>query len=306
MGAARLLAQAKVNLFLRVLARDVTGFHQVETLYCRLALGDDVTVRAPARDRSLDCDGEGISLERLAPVEDNLAWRAASAYRERAGWPSGFAIGIRKRIPVGAGLGGGSADAGAVLRGLNALNPRPVEPAVLMALAGSLGADVPFLTQDLSPLALGWGRGERLLALPPLPARRGWVFMPSVSVSTHDAYQWIDQDPQASPTVVLPSQALRTWPTVAEWAHNDFERPVASREPVIARLLNTLRSRGAASLLGTGAICLLSGSGSAVVALVGTPSADGTGPVSWRVDEPGLSIIETATAERVEPVVRID
>ncbi len=306
MGAVRVLAQAKVNLFLRVLARDVTGYHQVETLYCRLALGDDVTVRAPARDRSLDCDGDGVSLEQLGAVEDNLGWRAATVYRERTGWPSGFAIGIRKRIPVGAGLGGGSADAGAVLRGLNALNPRPVEPAALVALAGSLGADVPVLTQEVSPLALGWGHGDRLLALPPLPARRGWVFMPSVAVSTRDAYQWMDDDPRASPPIVMPSRDLLTWATVAAWAHNDFERTVAGHEAVIARLLNTLRSAGAASLLGPGAICLLSGSGAAVVALAGTPTPAGAGPVGWRVDDPAVSIIETATAERVEPVVRID
>ncbi len=81
---------------------------------------------------------------------------------EATGWPAGFAITIEKRIPVGAGLGGGSADAGAVLRAMNALAPHPVGEAELLRIAAPLGADVPFLT-GTAPLALAWGRGERML-----------------------------------------------------------------------------------------------------------------------------------------------
>src|SRR5687767_4738103 len=107
--AGRLVAQAKVNLALRILAREASGFHGLETLFCRLALGDVLTVRAREDGaRSLDSDVA------TGPVERNLAWRAAVAYQERTGWPRGFAIEIAKRVPVGGGLGGGSADAGAV------------------------------------------------------------------------------------------------------------------------------------------------------------------------------------------------
>ena len=155
---ARVEAQAKLNLFLRILAREESGYHQIETLFCRIALADTVKVRIAASGRSIDAVGARIPASGLGPPDQNLAWRAAVAYAEATGFPGGFEISIEKRIPVGGGLGGGSADAGAVLRALNVLNPRPVPGAELLRLAVSLGADVPFLTQDETPLALGWGR----------------------------------------------------------------------------------------------------------------------------------------------------
>ena len=145
-GTARVAAQAKVNLTLRVLEREASGYHQIETVFQRLALADVVTVRA-ADGRSLDTrwTGPGVAPD-LGSVERNLAWRAADAYARATGWPGGFAIEVEKSIPVGGGLGGGSADAAAVLRGLDALAPRPVGPAALVDIGSRLGADVAFLT----------------------------------------------------------------------------------------------------------------------------------------------------------------
>jgi 4-diphosphocytidyl-2-C-methyl-D-erythritol kinase len=122
---ARVAAQAKVNLRLRILAREASGYHQIETLFLRLALADDVVVRATSGARSLDAAGS-VDARQLGPVERNLAWRAASAYSEVTGWPAGFAIELTKHIPVGGGLGGGSANAGAVLRALDARAPTPI------------------------------------------------------------------------------------------------------------------------------------------------------------------------------------
>src|SRR5688572_20345937 len=102
MSVARLVAQCKVNLFLRVLAREESGYHQLETLFCRLALGDDVTVRTGVRGRTLDCRGPAMPAGGLGPVEENLAWKAARAFADTTGWDDGFAIEIEKRIPVGA------------------------------------------------------------------------------------------------------------------------------------------------------------------------------------------------------------
>ena len=153
--AARVAAQAKINLGLRVLARETSGYHGIETVFQRLALADDVRVRITDGPRTLDTRGADVG-----PTEKNLAWRAALAMHAATGWPAGFAITIEKRIPVGAGLGGGSADAGAVLRALNALAPHPVSELELMRIAAPLGADVPFLTGTAS-LAMAWGRGER-------------------------------------------------------------------------------------------------------------------------------------------------
>src|SRR5689334_6916409 len=184
---ARTVAQAKVNLFLRVLAREASGYHQLETLFCRLDLGDDVTIRTTTAGRSLDCAGAVMPPEGLGPTELNLAWRAAVAYHEATGWPNAWAIEIQKSIPVGGGLGGGSADAGAVLRCLNALAPTPIGSRELLALAAPLGADVSFLATD-APLALAWGRGERMLTLPALPPRSVALVRFPFGVATRDAY----------------------------------------------------------------------------------------------------------------------
>jgi 4-diphosphocytidyl-2-C-methyl-D-erythritol kinase len=290
---------------LRVLARESSGYHQIETLYCRIALGDTVRVTVTEDERSLQCIGE-VPAGDLGPVEDNLAWRAAAAYAERARWPGGFAIQIEKRIPVGAGLGGGSADAGAVLRALNMLSPVPLSARDLLAVAGSLGSDVPFLTQDVSALALAWGRGERLLVLDSLPERRCWLLSPGVAVSTRDAYEWLAQAPPSRSPSLFDVGSLTSWDRVGELAANDFEGPVSARIPLIAKLLATLRSAGAANLVGVGAITQLSGSGSTVFALAGRDPRDGTHRFGWRSDEPGAIVIETRTSERVEAVELID
>lgn len=134
--AAAVAAQAKVNLFLHILAREASGYHQLETLFCRLTLADDVVVRI-GRDWHIDCD-----TAQAGPPEENLAYRAARLYAAERGWPAGCTIEIAKRIPVGGGLGGGSADAGGVLRCLYALDPAAPPRDVLLEWAARLGADV--------------------------------------------------------------------------------------------------------------------------------------------------------------------
>src|SRR5215472_403307 len=188
---ARVAAQGKVNLLLRVLAREHSGYHSIETIFLRLSLADDVVVRvgATVSGRSLDCTGDALPEGGLGPTEKNLAYRAACAYRDETGWPGTFAIELTKQIPTGAGLGGGSADAGAVLRALDAMSPSPLGHR-LVELAPSLGADVAFMTID-SPMALAWGRGERLLPLPALLPRPIVLVMPAFAVSTTDAYGWL-------------------------------------------------------------------------------------------------------------------
>src|SRR3954466_10718210 len=160
----RTLAQAKINLSLRVLAREADGFHSIETVFLRIDLGDEVRVHIRELTRSLRC-----GVMRGEPEEKNLAYRAASLYASETRWPQGFEIVIKKRIPIGGGLGGGSADAAAVLRILNTISENPVSNEELHAIAFRLGSDVPFLVSDYS-MALGWGRGETLLGLPPLPS----------------------------------------------------------------------------------------------------------------------------------------
>jgi 4-diphosphocytidyl-2-C-methyl-D-erythritol kinase len=256
-GTARVVAQAKVNLVLRVLAREASGYHSIETVFLRLDLGDVVQVRATASGRSVDCAGPAMPVAGVGPAEKNLAYRAAVAYQEATGWPAGFAIEVDKRIPVGAGLGGGSADAGAVLRSLDALAPRPLGRH-LLEIAAPLGSDVPFMTLE-SPMALGWSRGERLHPVRPLEPRPVAVLKPSFSVATAEAYAWMaaDRGEYAPSGAAIHSDDLATWEAVSSIATNDFQAVVGSRHSVLLEMVDDLASRGAL-------VSVLAGSGSAV------------------------------------------
>jgi 4-diphosphocytidyl-2-C-methyl-D-erythritol kinase len=249
--AASVEAQAKVNLRLCVLAREASGYHQLESLFLRIELADSVRVATDTDARSLKCRGLDI------PAEQNLAYRAALAFTEAAGWPTGFHIEIEKRIPAGGGLGGGSADAGAVLRALNALAPRPLAADALNTVALRLGADVPFLAMD-APFALGFGRGERLLALPPLPAREVLLALPPFGVETKAAFGWYAEatagQAMRAPTP-LTLDDLDRWERLVPLAVNELEDVVVARHPEIGRCVESLRGAGAK-------IARMSGSGS--------------------------------------------
>jgi 4-diphosphocytidyl-2-C-methyl-D-erythritol kinase len=293
--AGRLTAQAKVNLALRVLARETSGYHQIETLFARLELGDELTVRVTSGARSLDCAGPALPAEGLGPVERNLAWRAAERFAAAAGWPAGFAIEIDKRIPVGGGLGGGSADAGAVLRILAALAPRSPGRGGLLELAAGLGADVPFLTSE-APLALGWGRGERMLALPALPARDVAIVVPPFGVPTAEAYRWVadSRGEERVAAVLLAADALHSWAAVTDLSANDFEEPVGARHPEIPAMIAALARRGAR-------IARLSGSGSTVFGVFDAPPDAATLAAAT-----GRPTLLTRTAVRVVEVQRTE
>ncbi|MHB1263620.1 MAG: 4-(cytidine 5'-diphospho)-2-C-methyl-D-erythritol kinase [Gemmatimonadaceae bacterium] len=257
----QLQAAAKVNLRLRVLEREPSGYHQLETIFLRIALADVVRVRALPAGRSLDCGGPALPASGLGPVEQNLAWRAAAAYADASGWPGGFALEIEKHIPVGGGLGGGSADAGAVLRALESIAPRPLGEAGLASLAASLGSDVRFLTSGMA-CAIGRGRGERLEPLPAPPTRPLVLVIPPFAVNTAEAYGWVAAARAAGELPLhadapLDARALGTWDALARAAANDFEPLVAARHPEIATAARALRDAGAT-------VALMSGSGSTV------------------------------------------
>ena len=291
---ARTRAQAKVNLFLRVLAREASGYHQLETLFCRLDLGDDVVVRTNVRGRSLNCTGDVVPEGGLGPVERNLAWRAAVAYADVTGWPNDWSIEVVKHVPVGGGLGGGSADAGAVLRCLNALAPSPLADPALLDLASPLGADVPFLCLN-APLALAWGRGERMLALPCLPSRRVTLACFPFGVPTPDAYRWLDESRSSVPAQgsMLDIPQLTTWASVATAAHNDFEAVVAPRFGAIGSTLASWRALLDRSREAS-AFASLAGSGSSVFAV-----ADHDLPAPELAGATAVRTVATRTATRV-------
>jgi 4-diphosphocytidyl-2-C-methyl-D-erythritol kinase len=295
---ARVQAQAKINLFLRILSREPSGYHQLETLFQRISLTDVVTVRLDVAARSLDCagpttgpDGGPTPAPHLGPTEKNLAWRAAVAFCDVARWQVPFAIEIEKHIPVGGGLGGGSADGAAVLRALNALAPQPLGQDALNAIAFTLGADVPFLTTEMA-LALGTGRGEQLIPFAPLSARPLRLVLPGFGVASKDAFGWhADDRAGRAPTPIphVPLIGALNWDMVAALAGNDLEGPVFTRHPELPGMLRTLAQSGAT-------LARMTGSGSTLFAVYDAPPTD---PPTFG---DGVRVVDATTVQRVPPV----
>ena len=249
--AASVRAPAKLNLDLRILGRRSDGYHELRTLFQSIALHD--TLKFTRRPGRLTVRSRNSAV----PRDDmNLVWDAARMLWDslgRPGDPQGLAVAITKRIPMAAGLGGGSSDAASALRALCAL--WDVSPSVprLQELGASLGADVPyFLTGGLS---LGTGRGVRVRRLVDLD--RYWVVLaiPSFGVATASAYAWFDRAGLGS-MVRLP----RGWRGRLSGLCNELQPPVVARYPDIGVMVERLRATGA-TLAG------MTGSGSSVFAL---------------------------------------
>lgn len=265
---ARVLAQAKINVFLHVGPISDGRFHVLATWFQRIDLADVVTVRVHDHaEESLRITGPALPAGGLGPDAENLAMRAAVAFRDRSGgWPRGFSIEIEKHIPVGGGLGGGSADAGAVLRALNALAPVPLSRDFYDWTALGLGSDVPFLASGMVR-ALGLGRGEQLTEYPvPSPASAVVLVIPPFGIATADAYRWLDESGTrqflSAVPVFPPDQDI--WKRFAGLG-NDFEPVVEARHPFIGVARRRLEECGAS-------LARMSGSGSTVFGVFpGTP-----------------------------------
>lgn len=290
----RVEAPAKVNLRLRVLAREASGFHSLESLFCSISLADTVEVRAGEPGIRLEVSG-GVE---TGPPERNLVVRAAERFHAALGTPPALDVALAKRIPSAAGLGGGSSDAAATLRALNALHGEPFGRAELLAMAAELGSDVPFFLCG-SALALGWGRGERLLALPALPPRPVLVAHPGVAMPTGDAFRRIAErrggawEPEA---FAFGLELLGGWPGVSALAANDFEAPALEVIPALAAAREAMLAPGAL-------VCLLAGSGAAMFAVY--PSTDERDDAARRVGALGMAAW-TARTLAEEPPVRVD
>lgn len=302
----RAYAHAKINLLLRILGRDIDGYHGIETLFQALELADTVDIELADNERTLHCDGPAMPAAGLGASADNLATRAAVAYCTATKWDTGWRIDIEKHIPVGGGLGGGSADAAAVLRALEHLSPAPLGSAALVELAGTLGADVAFCTSGAS-LAWAWGRGHRLLSFPSLPQMDVVLVTFDEGVPTGRAYAAFstlrdsarDSATQTSaaavgnpvaPALIYPLDAFGSWSSIVGLASNDFERVVPSMHDGVARWLPVLR-QGASRLVaeGTPAIGQLSGSGATCFLL----TAPGKAPRLSEME--GMRVVQTRT-----------
>src|SRR5713226_4241028 len=235
----RIAAYAKINLFLRILAREATGFHQIETAFALLELADELHVRRTDSGVTLEVNGPD-----LGPADENLAVRAARAVLDATGNRFGVAITLTKRIPVRAGLGGGSSDGAAALHAVNALAGNAVPRHELLHFATRLGADVAFFASG-APAALAWGRGERLFRLPAPPAAPALVALalPPIAVATPDAYGWWDEmhlEPAPRGPLLLDADAFTGWGNIGRLGGNDFEIPVFGKHPPLRALYERL------------------------------------------------------------------
>jgi 4-diphosphocytidyl-2-C-methyl-D-erythritol kinase len=250
-------APAKINVILRILARRSDGFHNLWSIMQTVALEDEVQIRlrADRQDIQLRCDAT-----RLAADQSNLVYRAAAAVLARAQQSIGLDIELRKRIPMGAGLGGGSSDAAATIIGLNRLLRLEWSPTQMADVGLSLGSDVPFFL--FAPSAFVAGRGETVR---PVVVEGGrWVVLvnPGFGVNT----KWAYQELAATRTAVTPlslvqreldRQSRVSWAQLIAAAENDFEAPVFAAQGKLREIKRSLQAQGAE-------IALLSGSGATV------------------------------------------
>jgi 4-diphosphocytidyl-2-C-methyl-D-erythritol kinase len=249
MNSFTLNAPAKLNLTLRVLGKREDGFHEIDTLMVKLpGLADELEFRE-APEFSFACDDPSVPSD-----EGNLVVKAARAYESAAGIDCNCAISLKKRIPHGAGLGGGSSDAAATLLGLNRLHDFKLDVPALHEIAASLGSDIPFfLTEGASRCT---GRGEKTEPVPPPPALRVLLLKPSFSVPTPDAYRrW--NTSREIPRITYAAQETDEISFV-----NDLERPVFEKHRFLAELKQWLLERRETRA------ALMSGSGSTVFAVL--------------------------------------
>jgi len=259
MRTVQSLAPAKINVYLRIVGRRPDGYHLLDSLMVPISLYDDIHITVARGAQRAASPGAALVVRCDDPTvpgdETNLAYKAAALICQEAGLQARIDIHLRKRIPAGAGLGGGSSNAATVLKSLNALLALEWTEARLCQLGARLGADVPFFIL-CRPARIG-GIGDIVTTVPPLPARSVVLVVPPFGVSTPWAYRRFDELLPADPASAQPWQFTPgQWPP-REWLINDLEGAVLPAYPPIAALKEGLLRLGAEGVL-------MSGSGSSV------------------------------------------
>jgi 4-diphosphocytidyl-2-C-methyl-D-erythritol kinase len=253
----------KVNLLLNILSRRPDGFHELESVMQPVHLHDHLTFARAASGVQFTCSDPTLPTDAR-----NLVHRAATAFLQKADLRDGVQIHLEKKIPIAAGLGGGSGNAATTLIGLNELLARPLAAPQLQEIAASLGSDVPFFLE--AKPALATGRGESIEPLEPFPALEGAAFLlihPGFGIPTAWAYQQLARFPGALPGRRGRAQELierlrsADLPAAGAAFYNSLEAPAFEKFPLLALFQEFLRARGAPAVL-------MSGSGSTTFALV--------------------------------------
>src|SRR5712692_965126 len=259
MPEVRIPAFAKINLRLDILGKRADGFHELRTIFQTISLHDELRLRA-SRSGGVTLTIEGNQPLSAEPVEKNLVYRAVDALRRELKIRGGVELQLKKTIPAGRGLGGGSSDAAAALLGYLRLTKKKLAAARLMEIAASLGADVPFFL--LGGRALGVNKGDEIYPLPDIAKLHILVVSPrDIHVPTPDAYRWLKARPfeltKSGVTSKLFEFCALCWSAQGSCLSNDFEGPVFRRHRRLDQIKRELLQRGAAE-------ASLAGSGSAV------------------------------------------
>jgi 4-diphosphocytidyl-2-C-methyl-D-erythritol kinase len=298
MREVRIPAFAKINLRLDILGKRQDDFHELRTILQTVSLHDEIKLRVSPRP--------GISLQTVGnpalatePVQKNLVYRAVEALRRELKIRQGVEIALRKMIPAGRGLGGGSSDAAAALLGYLRLTEKKFATARLVEIAASLGADVPFFL--FGGRALGIGKGDEIYPLPDIQKQFLLVVSPEkIHVPTPDAYRWLRARRLG---LTKPRENHKLWKFCAQcWSaqgsglSNDFERPVFQRHPRLDQIKRILLQRGAAE-------ASLAGSGSAVFGVFPSPAMARRAAVGFPHDQ--TFFCESLSRERYARLMRI-
>lgn len=252
----------KVNLLLNILGQRADGFHELETIFHPVNVCDQLTFETRGNSVELSCN------EPTLPTDaKNLVHRAAAAFLTSAKISDGVRIHLEKKIPLAAGLGGGSGNAATTLLALNELFGQPLTEATLGELAATLGSDVNFFLQDKPALAVG--RGEQVQSLEFFPALRGKAFLlihPGFGISTAWAYLNLARFPGAlngragRAKELISKLQTDDWSAAAGGFYNSLEAPALEKFPILALFQEFLRAHGALA-------ALMSGSGSTTFAI---------------------------------------
>jgi len=283
MSEVRIPALAKVNLRLEVLGKRPDGFHELRTIFQSISLKDELRLRS-TRKSGIELRVRGNASLSNEPVEKNLVYRAVDALRQEFRQRDGIAIELRKAIPAGRGLGGGSSDAASALIGYLRLAKKQLPRERLFELAATLGADVPFFLEG--GRALGIGKGDEIYPLPDIRKLHLLVVSPSaIHVPTPDAYRWLDA-PKLNTAQLTNSEGnpklhrfcALSWSLQGSPLLNDFEDAVFQQHPRLAELKRDLLQNGATE-------ALLAGSGSAVIGVFPSPAKARRAAVGFPLDQ---------------------
>ena len=291
MCEVRIPAFAKINLCLDILGKRPDGYHELRTIFQTVSLHDELRLRV-SRQSDISLSIRGNAVLSHEPSRKNLVYRAVDELRHALKIRSGVEMELRKTIPAGRGMGGGSSDAAAALLGYLRLTRRTLPLPQLLEIASSLGADVPFFL--FGGRALGVSRGNELYPLPDIPKLSILVVSPrDIHVPTPDAYKWL----KARPLTLTKSAAdpklwkfcALCWSAQGSDLSNDFERPVFRRHPRLGQIKRALLQRGAAE-------ASLAGSGSAVFGVFPSPAQARRAAVGFPDDQ--TFVCETLSRDR--------